>query len=148
MEETTETIAAPETETEETAIPESTGTETEEGESELSRFVAEDARKFAERFPDTDLAALDRSKTFRRFCGSRYGRESIAELYEDYLAVTEGTVQAERARTESRRARSTGGGGGGAYAALSTGQRAALDEWNRAYPGMKMTAAEYLRRTK
>ena len=41
-------------------------------EEEQMRFIAEDAREFARRYPEADLAGLDASESFRRFCGSRY----------------------------------------------------------------------------
>lgn len=54
-------------------------------EEEQMRFIAEDACEFARRYPEADLAGLDASESFRRFCGSRYGREPLSELYADYL---------------------------------------------------------------
>ncbi len=78
---------------------------------EQMRFIAEDAREFARRYPEADLAGLDASESFRRFCGSRYGREPLSELYADYLEVAGGALRAAQARRESRAARSTGSGG-------------------------------------
>ena len=40
-------------------------------EEEQRRFIAEDAREFARRYPEANLAGLDASESFRRFCGSR-----------------------------------------------------------------------------
>ena len=77
-------------------------------EEEQMRFIAEDAREFARRYPEADLAGLDASESFRRFCGSRYGREPLSELYADYLEVAGGALRAAQARRESRAARSTG----------------------------------------
>ena len=116
-------------------------------ESEM-RFIAEDAREFARRYPEADLAGLDASESFRRFCGSRYGREPLSELYADYLEVAGGALRAAQARRESRAARSTGSGGSGAYEALNARQQSELDAWNRAFPQMKMSAREYLSRNK
>lgn len=84
----------------------------------------------------------------RRFCGSRYGREPLSELYADYLEVAGGALRAAQARRESRAARSTGSGGSGAYEALNARQQSELDAWNRAFPQMKMSAREYLSRNK
>lgn len=42
--------------------------------------------------PEADLAGLDASESFRRFCGSRYGREPLSELYADYLEVAGGAL--------------------------------------------------------
>ena len=117
-------------------------------EEEQMRFIAEDARKFARRYPEVDLAGLDASESFRRFCGSRYGREPLSELYADYLEVAGGALRAAQARRESRAARSTGSGGSGAYEALNARQQSELDAWNRAFPQMKMSAREYLSRNK
>ena len=105
-------------------------------------------------FPYNDMeyyvgvAGLDASESFRRFCGSRYGREPLSELYADYLEVAGGALRAAQARRESRAARSTGSGGSGAYEALNARQQSELDAWNRAFPQMKMSAREYLSRNK
>ena len=117
-------------------------------EEEQMRFIAEDAREFARRYPEADLAGLDASESFRRFCGSRYGREPLSELYADYLEVAGGALRAAQARRESRAARSTGSGGSGVYEALNARQQSELDAWNRAFPQMKMSAREYLSRNK
>jgi hypothetical protein len=114
--------------------------------AERVRFIVSDAREFLRRFPDVDLGELDASEAFHRFCGSRYGRESLAELYEDYLAVAGESVRAARTKDESRRARSTGSGGSGSFSPLNARQQEELDAWNRAFPQMRMTAKEYLTR--
>lgn len=124
------------------------GYERRSREEEQMRFIAEDAREFARRYPEADLAGLDASESFRRFCGSRYGREPLSELYADYLEVAGGALRAAQARRESRAARSTGSGGSGAYEALNARQQSELDAWNRAFPQMKMSAREYLSRNK
>lgn len=134
----------------ERAMRELAGRESEqrEREEEHRRFIADDARKFTRRFPGVNLAELDVSESFRRFCGSRYGRESVADLYADYLEVAGGALRAAQARRESRAARSTGSGGSGSYEALNARQQSELDAWNRAFPQMKMSAREYLSRNK
>ena len=66
-------------------------------EEEQRRFIAEDAREFARRYPEANLAGLDASESFRRFCGSRYGREPLSELYADYLEVAGGALRAAQA---------------------------------------------------
>ena len=113
-------------------------------EEEQMRFIADDAREFARRFPEADLAGLDASES----CGSRYGRAPLSELYADYLEVAGGALRAARARGESRAARSTGSGGSGSYEALNARQQSELDAWKRAFPQMKMSAREYLSRNK
>ena len=122
--------------------------ERERLEEEQRRFIAEDALAFERAFPDVSLSELDASESFRRFCGSRYGRESLAGLYADYLEIVGGAVRAAQARGESRAARSTGSGGSGSYEALNARQRSELDAWNRAFPQMRMSAREYLSRSK
>lgn len=117
-------------------------------EARLQRWIAEDAAAFAEAYPDVDLAKLDDNKAFRRFCGSRYGKEPLADLYGDWLEITGSATQAAAARNESRSARSTGAGGGAGSETLSASQQKALDEWNRNYPNMKMTAKEFLTRSR
>ncbi|MBR1660295.1 MAG: hypothetical protein IJ705_08255 [Oscillospiraceae bacterium] len=112
---------------------------------ELDAFVARDAADFQARFPDVDLEKLDGNPAFRRFAGSRYGREPIGDLYEDFIAITRQSAAAADARRESKAARSTGSGSGGAPAGtLSAEQRAALRDWNLNHPEMKMSEKEFL----
>lgn len=109
-------------------------------------FVQSDVLDFIERYPGFDaegLEALERNEQFRRFCGTRYGREPLARLYGDYLSVIDGAGAAAVSRAVSRSARSTGGGTAGG-ATLSPEQRKALERWNEANPEMAMTAKEYL----
>lgn len=113
---------------------------------ELRQFVARDVEQFLEAFPGVDPAALDGDGDFRRFCGSRYGREPLAKLYADYREITGRAQLTGRARSESRAARATGAGGGGTGDGLSAGERAELEAWNRAFPRMKMTAREFKNR--
>ena len=42
--------------------------------------------------------------------------------------------------------RSTGAGGGGVSAGLTAAQQRELDEWNREFPHLKMTAKDFLER--
>lgn len=109
-------------------------------------FIARDIKDFEEAFPDVDLEKLDNDKAFRRFCGSRYGKEPLAELYEDYLEIAGEQRAAGAARAGSKSRRETGTGSGSGGETLTTGQQKALDEWNRTYPSMKMTAKEFLSR--
>lgn len=100
----------------------------------------------AERFPEVDERELENNPAFRRFCGSRFGVENTAELYEDYLAFADAAMRAADSRAADRRRRSTGGGSGRSGNGLSAEQQRALDEWNRAYPAMRMSAKEFLSR--
>lgn len=106
-------------------------------------FLMRDVQDFKQKHPDVNVAKLEQSESFRRFCGSRYGVESLASLYDDYKTVVGGAESAARAGAESRKSRSTGSGGTGGER-LSAQQRASLDAWNRANPDMKMTAKEFL----
>ena len=111
-------------------------------------FIARDMLRFAEQYPDmsrTELAELEKDRSFRRFCGTRFGREPLARLYGDYQALMGSASDAAMAKAAGRSARSTGGGSAGG-AQLSPAQREVLNEWNAAHPEMAMTAKEFLRR--
>ena len=137
----------------ETAGSDATGPETAQGggaetdESAARRaFVHDDVLDFIERYPGFDaegLEALERNEQFRRFCGTRYAREPLAQLYGDYLTVIDGAGAAAVNRANSRSARSTGGGSTGGTT-LSPEQRRTLERWNEENPEMAMTAKEYL----
>ena len=109
-------------------------------------WIAEDAQRFAADFPDVDITALEGNKAFRKFCGSRYGKEPLAELYADWQEITGGAAAAASAKAQSKSQRSTGSGSGSGSATLTAEQQRSLDEWNRTYPQMKMTAKEFLNR--
>ena len=114
----------------------------------MQRWIAQDAAAFAEQYPDVDLGKLDENRAFRKFCGSRYGREPLADLYGDWLEIAKEAQIGAVAKTESKAARSTGAGGGSGSDTLTASQQRALDEWNRNYPQMKMTAKEFLSRAR
>lgn len=107
-------------------------------------FFQRDARDFREKHPEVDLAKLDENPNFLRFCGSRYGVESLARLYDDYKEIVGSAERAARAAVKSRSQRSTGSGGGGGEL-LTAKQRASLEAWNRANPDMQMNAKEFLK---
>ena len=109
-------------------------------------FIERDLEQFMEVYPEVDVAELDADRYFRRFCGSRYGREPLSELYADYLEIAGGQRAAGALRAESRSRRQTGTGSGSGGETLSARQQEELDEWNRTYPGMKMSAKEFLSR--
>ncbi len=107
------------------------------------KFVKEDMDDFRERYPEEDLGALMKNQTFIRFAGSRLGKEPLADLFEDYreLKISAGATGGDKAE------RATGSGGGkGSAVRLTASQQRDLDEWNRNYPSMKMTAKEFLER--
>ena len=107
-------------------------------------FLQRDAQDFKEKHPEVDLMKLNENQNFLRFCGSRYGVESLAKLYDDYKEIVGGAEKAARTAAEHRSKRSTGSGGGGGDI-LTAKQRASLEAWNRANPDMKMTAKEFLK---
>ena len=115
---------------------------------EAAAFIERDVTDFLEKYPDFNaegLSALENNPQFRRFCGSRFGREPLAELYGAYLELVGAVDRAAEAKAVSRGTRSTGSGTGGG-ATLSPSQRAALQRWNAEHPEMAMTAKEYLSR--
>lgn len=109
-------------------------------------FIASDVIDFVERYPEFSspekLSALENNKSFRAFCGSRFGREPLAELYASYLDITGEAGNAAVAKSTSRAARSTGTGGDGGDM-LTPSERKALNEWNEAFPELKMTPKEF-----
>ena len=130
-------------------IPASPEREQEPQEEELARlqrWIAKDTADFTAAYPDVDLAKLDGDASFRKFCGTRYAREPLAQLYGDWLDLTETVKRSAAARSESKATRSTGAGGGAGAETLTAAQQRALDEWNRNYPHMKMSAKEFLSR--
>lgn len=140
--------SAPETVGTETAGPNTARNDAAETDAGAVRraFVQSDVLDFIERYPGFDadgLEALEHNEQFRRFCGTRYAREPLAQLYGDYLSVIDGAGAAAVSKAASRSARSTGGGTAGG-ATLSPEQRKTLERWNEANPEMAMTAKEYL----
>lgn len=115
------------------------------GRAELMEFAARDLDEFLARHADVDIARLMDNEDFLRFCGSRMGRESLAQLYDDYIALVDAAGAAAAARARSRSARSTGGGSA-ASGALTPAQKYVLDAWNAEHPEMAMTAREFLGR--
>ena len=122
---------------------------TEQGAArEKQAFIEADVMDFVRQYPEMNaerLSALENNAQFRRFCGSRFGREPLAKLYGDYCAFVGDAGTAAVAKASGRSARSTGGGTGGG-SVLSPTQRAELAKWNRENPSMAMTAKEYLGR--
>ncbi len=111
---------------------------------ERDRFIAADVEDFQRRYPDVDIAAVDGNASFRKFVGSRYGKEPLADLWSDYVALVGDAAAQGSARQNDREARSTGHGSGSAGGALTSAQRAALKEWNAEHPEMRMTEKEFL----
>lgn len=113
---------------------------------ESEAFIAADVEDFMSRFPDVDIEKLDANKQFRRFAGSRYGKEHLADLYEDFIAISGEASAAAASRITDRADRSTGSGDGKTSGALTASQKRQLKEWNENNPDMRMTEAEFLSR--
>lgn len=115
-------------------------------ESDNGDFLRADAEAFREKYPDVDLCELEERSAFRRFCGSRLYKEPAAQLYEDYLSFTSAAEESARVKVDSKRSRNTGGGDGQVSGGLSRSQEESLAQWNRAFPGMRMSAKEFMAR--
>lgn len=108
-------------------------------------FAMRDLDAFLARHADVDVAKLLGNERFVRFCGSRMGREYLADLYDDFAELVGAAGAAALAKAKSRSQRSTGGGTAGG-AALTPAQKYVLDAWNAEHPEMAMTAREFLGR--
>lgn len=108
-------------------------------------FAMRDLDEFLARHADVDVEKLMGNRCFVRFCGSRMGREYLADLYDDFAALVNEAGAAAIARTQSRKMRSTGGGTA-LGALLTPAQKYVLDAWNTEHPEMAMTAKEFLGR--
>lgn len=108
-------------------------------------FAMRDLDEFLARHADVDVEKLMGNARFVRFCGSRMGREYLADLYDDFTALVSEAGAAAVARARSRGMRSTGGGTAGG-ALLTPAQKYVLDAWNTEHPEMAMTAREFLGR--
>lgn len=120
----------------------------EQTRAERRAFLEQDALDFVAKYPQMgvqEVAKLEQDKAFRRFCGSRFGREPLGNLYADYLALVGGAGKAAVAKAATKAARATGSGAAGGVT-LSPTQKNALDAWNAEYPEMAMTAKEFLGR--
>ncbi len=109
------------------------------------RFIEQDVQDFVKRHPEVDLEKLEQNKSFRRFCGSRFGKEPLGDLYDTFLDIVGEAGQAAVAKQAGRSERSTSGGSTGGMA-MTPSQQRALDAWNEANPDMTMTAKEFLSR--
>lgn len=118
-------------------------------ESEQRAFVEKDVLDFVTKYPEfaspEKLEGLEKNQNFREFCGTRYGKEPLAQLYGAYVKLVGAAGSAATASAASKAARSTGGGTTGGMV-LTPSQKRDLDNWNAANPDMKMTAKEFLTR--
>ena len=121
----------------------------EAAEKQRHDFIADDVLEFVEDYPEFNdpdkLSALERSESFREFCGSRFGREPLSKLYGAYKKLV-GRAGAEAAAKNAGRSERSTGSGGASGETLSPSQKKALDRWNAENPDMAMTAKEFLSR--
>ena len=110
---------------------------------EQQQWMMDDALAFHQAYPEVDLGKLETDKRFRKFAGNRLYKEPLIGLYEDYLELVSDAQETGRAQAGSKASRGTGGGTGGETVRLTPAQQKELAEWNREYPNMKMTAAEF-----
>lgn len=115
-----------------------------EKQSQRQAFMMEDLQSFVEKHPEVDIAKLESNPKFLLFAGNRLYKEPLGTLYEGFTKLVSDTERAAVAKAAGKSARSTGSGQGGSGGALTPGQRAQLEEWNRENPNMKMTAKEFL----
>jgi hypothetical protein len=109
-------------------------------------FIESDVMDFIDKHPEFNtpekLSALENNKSFREFCGTRFGREPLSDLYESYISLVGRAGDIARAKSESRMSRSTGSGNDGGEM-LTPSEKRSLDEWNEKFPEMKMTPKEF-----
>ena len=111
--------------------------EREKADAEAERqkdWIAQDAAAFVREHPDVDISKLD-------------ANEPLSELYADWQELVGEEAAAKAVEKSAKKAeRSTGAGGGGVSAGLTAAQQRELDEWNREFPHLKMTAKDFLER--
>ena len=117
-------------------------TEPQEEEYDLAAELAE----LTERYPELDPGELLDDWGFRTFCGRRLELEPLWKVYEDFLQMQELMLTYAEARCSHRDRRSTGSGGAGSAEGLSHAQQKKLENWNKLYPHLKMSAKDYLER--
>lgn len=120
--------------------------EAKKQQAERDKFIGEDIEDFRRRYPKVDIAALDTNPAFRRFAGTRYGKEHLADLYGDFVELVGEAAASAAAKSDDRAARSTGHGSGGGAVTLTAAQRAELKQWNEEHPEMAMTEKEFYER--
>ncbi len=60
-----------------------------EQEEEKSRFYRDDAENFFQQYPDADIEALAKDESFVSFAKGKIGSFPLAEIYSDYLSLTQ-----------------------------------------------------------
>lgn len=120
--------------------------EAKKQQAERDKFIGEDIEDFRRRYPNVDIAALDTNPAFRKFAGTRYGKEHLADLYGDFVELVGEAAASAAAKSDDKAARSTGHGSGGGTGTLTAAQRAELKQWNEEHPEMAMTEKEFYER--
>ena len=114
-------------------------------EQEKMDWLRQDLADFREAYPNVDLLALEKDRRFVKFCGGRLGSVPAAELYADYLEVTESAAAAAADKKQDKQERGTGSGGSGSAGTMTAEERKGLEEWNSLYPDMKMSEKEWMK---
>ncbi len=123
--------------------------------ADMMSFAERDLNEFMQRHGNVDVMELMNDPRFLRFGGSRIGRESLADLYDDYVSVMTGgdtgTPQAQPLRSMTQGAT---GAASASIAPAASGisgksmltpvQRNSLRDWNRSQPSLAMSEQEYL----
>lgn len=107
-------------------------------------FVRQDLDRFVKKYPDVDPGKLESNPKFRKFAKNRLYKESLCDLYEDFVELVSDAERSAVEKAARKSGRGTGGGQSGGGDGLTPAQRAELEEWNRDNPSMKMTAKEFL----
>lgn len=101
-------------------------------------------KEFEQEYSDVDLDELGKNEKFLKFVKGK--AMPLKELYADFLDFI-GEAEAEAVvKYKTKEAHSTGSGKGSGESkdtGLTTEQKKSLDEWNRRYPHLAMTAKEY-----
>lgn len=114
---------------------------------EQNEFLKKDIRTFKSKYPDIDIAKLEKNLKFKKFCGKRLYKESILDLYEDFTELISDAEAIATAKATTKTSRSTGSGNNGlTNVTLTAEQKAQLEEWNSENPHLKMTAKEFFER--
>lgn len=107
-------------------------------------------QEFIGKYPDLDLAQLEKDEDFIEYTENRVG--TLLNIYEAYVKFTskrdQKTADEIRAKFKSKELLSTGTGKGGANdnTGLSQQEKETLELWNKQNPHLKMSATEFKNR--
>jgi len=100
---------------------------------------------FVKDYPDIDTKVLTRDKKFIKYASKHKGE--LSEIFEDYKEFMEDASQSITEKFKKSESRSTGSGKNNPASGsvkLSTDQEKTMNEWNKRYPKMKMTPADFV----